>query len=202
MLFRVVPPLLPFPVVSPGRGLNLGVEVPEAEAAVETVNEEWDGDKGSGDGGDICRFLYYMCLVESLDEDLLYIERNMLMFDFLFGSISFSFFIRCDSPNWRAWITWICATPEMGRWLSGSWTSCRRVVPRVSVICARRTRICLMVGCLKKNSWLIFPEGLCGAKNGSARHQLTEAPRLRCQRCIRCETLLQLTDTILTVVAE
>lgn len=29
-------------------------------------------------------------------------------------------------------------------------------------------------------------------------HQLTEAPRLRCQRCIRCEALLQLTDTILT----
>ena len=33
------------------------VEVPEAEAAVETVNEEWDGDKGSGDGGDFCRYL-------------------------------------------------------------------------------------------------------------------------------------------------
>lgn len=47
--------------------LTSAVEVPEAEAAVETVNEE---RHGYGDGGDICRFLYYMCLVESLDEDL------------------------------------------------------------------------------------------------------------------------------------
>ena len=49
MLFRVC-----FPRVV---ALTSAVEVPEAGAAVETVNEEWDGDKGSGDGGDICRFI-------------------------------------------------------------------------------------------------------------------------------------------------
>ena len=63
-------------------------------------------------------------------------------------------------------------------------------------------------GVPQKNSWLIFPEAFAVQKMDPPGvlqvfwailiHQLTEAPRLRCQRCIRCETLLQLTDTILT----
>lgn len=107
-----------------------------------------------------------MCLVEDL-------YRTKHIWCLIFCSVQFlSVFLLdvtrpIDVHEYHEFVH-VCATPEMGQWLSGSWTSCRRVVPRVSVICAPRTSLCLMVGCLKKQL-AYFSRGLCGAKNGSAR---------------------------------